>query len=372
MSIVNFTHELAYSYSGKQTVKPDPNPLLKMRSGLTQKALPTIAFGKIKPVIKMLTTEGVKLTDLLEDTGIQLSQLALYDSKISYDQYFKLIENACRLSPDPTFALRLGEQFYINHDGILACRVMSCENASCAMHLLADYQSLLTQLFHLDFSEYQDYAVFTAQAASSFTGNLPYFIEYIFSSIYSLGKFCTGQPDLALELEFSYDGKGKQADYCNFFGSNIRFNCEHNRVIISKAILKMPFIFENSQTAKLNDKICQDKIRLVHQNTSIIDQVRMLLVKNQFTNISLQMIAEKLCMSPRTLRRHLSNENFSYKDLLESERKRVVRSALNRNIPMKQVAEQLGYRDASSFSRAFKKWFGISPNEYKGQAHTLD
>lgn len=330
----------------------------------------SLGIGKIKPLVKLLANDGVKLADLLMGTGIQLNHLALYDATIQHWQYFKLIENAQKLSPDPAFALRLGEQLYINHDGLLACRVMSCQNPSQAMRLLSDYQSLLTTLFHLKFTEQSELAVFSANPLFDFEPCLPYFIEYTFASIYALGKFCTASQEFPMRYEFTHDGTNKRARYHAFFGDDIQFNCRQNRVIIPRQILAMPFIFANEDSAQKNDKLCQDKIRLVHQNTSIIEQVRQHIIKTQFADTSLNSVAAKLCMSPRTLRRHLNAENVSYKALLEKERKRLVRRQLNRPIAIKQVAAELGYSDASSFSRAFKTWFGISPQTYRAQHHT--
>ena len=350
----------------KSTMTPSDNTIRQDRQAKS------ISIGKVKPLIKLLATDGLSPHQLLDGTGIALSELALMNSRIHEHQYFKLIENACKLSSDPCFALRLGEQLYVNHDGILACRVMSCQNASQAMRLLSDYQSLLTQLFHLDFKQENDFAIFTAKPSANVEKCLPYFIEYTFASIYSIGKFCTGSKAFPLRYEFSYSNSGRQEKYHDFFGSAIQFNCDYNRVLIPNDILNLPFIFENKQTASTNDKICKDKLRIVSQNTSIIEQVKRIILNNQFTDISLIYVSEQLCMSPRTLRRQLSAESISYKNLLENERKRVVTQALQRNIPIKNIAEQVGYQDASSFSRAFKKWFGQPPHLYKANDHTLE
>lgn len=315
----------------------------------------------------MLAIDGVSLKALLEGTGIALTDLTLFDLTINYDQYLHLIDNACCLAPDPSFALQLGEQLYINHDGILACRVMSCANAYQAMKLLTEYQSLLTHLFKLDFRIIGGDGVFTASSEYPLLNSLPFFIEYTFASVYSLGKFCTGLTSFELAYEFSYTRQMPSKRYANFFGKNIQFDCKTNRVVIPKAVLEAPFIFENKQAAKLNDLLCQDRVRQFDQEIALITQVKMLIRKSNLSEVSLENIAESLCMSPRTLRRHLRVHNISYKDLLEAERKTTVQKALNQNVPLKQVAEQLGYRDASSFSRAFKQWFGISPNLYKAK-----
>lgn len=329
-----------------------------------------IKLGKIKPVIKMLTHLGVELPSLLENTDIALRDLAIYDARINTKQYFQLIKNACSLSPDPSFALKLGEQFYINHDGILACRLMSCQTAAHAMHLLSDYQSLLTQLFNLSFVESEEFGVFTATPIHGLNECVPYFIEYVFSSIYSLGKFCTGKTYLPMHYEFSYSGDSKQANYAHFFGSNIQFNCKENRVIIPKKILNLPFLFADQSNANVHDKICQDKVRLVQTQLPLIDQVRKQINQFKFSEATLPKVAEALYMSPRTLRRHLKQHQKSYQSILEEERKHYVRRALLRNSSIKTLAEEMGYQDTSSFSRAFKQWFGVSPNHFRGQDHS--
>jgi AraC-like DNA-binding protein len=71
-------------------------------------------------------------------------------------------------------------------------------------------------------------------------------------------------------------------------------------------------------------------------------------------------------MSTRTLRRHLQGQGMSYKTLLANERKRIaVQHIEQQDITIDQLADLLGYGNASSFSRAFKGWYGISPQHFK-------
>ena len=326
----------------------------------------TISIGKVKPIIKMLAAEGVPLDKLLENTGISLSDLSLFDLSIDYQQYLQLIDNAYILTPDPAFALRLGEQFYVNHDGLLACRIMSSENALQAMNLLKDYQSLLTLLFEFKFEVLDDYAVFTVQPAYQLQDSLPFFIEYTYAAIFSIGKFCIGITHMELSYEFTYEPALSAERYINFFGEQVHFGCEQNRVLVPLDILQKPFIFADKHTAKLNDEICQNKVTSIEHDLDIEQRVKTLIQKNQFVNISLESLAEQLCMSPRTLSRQLKSHNVSYKALLEEARKKsVIQKMREHDLPLEKIAVQLGYQDASSFSRAFKKWFGVAPNKFK-------
>jgi len=350
--------------------------LVKLKSRITTEAKRsvrpegeqlTISIGKVKPIIKMLAAEGVKIDEMLHGTGISLSDLSLFDLSIDYEQYLQLIDNAYALSPDPAFALRLGEQFYINHDGLLACRVMSSENAFQAMHLLKDYQSLLTLLFQFNFEVLDDHGVFTVQPAYRLKNSLPFFIEYTFAAIYSIGKFCIGTQHIELSFEFTYQPTPILTErYLEFFGEKAQFGCKQNRVLVPRHVLQKPFIFADKHMAKINDEICQDKVISIEHELDIKQRVRTLIQKNELFNISLESLAEQLCMSPRTLSRQLKSHNISYKTILEEERKKsAIDKIRDQHIPLEKVAEQLGYQDASSFSRAFKKWFGVAPNKFR-------
>jgi len=336
------------------------------RSDRAQGEQLTISIGKVKPIIKMLAAEGVPLDKLLEGTGISLSDLTLFDLSVDYQQYLHLIDNAYALAPDPAFALRLGEQFYINHDGLLACRVMSSENARQAMYLLKDYQSLLTLLFKFSFEVFDDHAVFTVKPAYQLNDSLPFFFDYTFAEIYSIGKFCIGIKHMELAYEFTYQPGSQKERYTEFFGEQVHFGCQKNRVLVPMEILQAPFIFADKHTARINDEICQDKVIRLEHDLDIKQRVKTLIQKNEQFNISLESLAEQLCMSPRTLSRQLKSYNISYKTILEEERKKsAIQKMREHDIPIEKIAEQLGYQDASSFSRAFKKWFGVAPNKFK-------
>ncbi|NRA23993.1 MAG: AraC family transcriptional regulator ligand-binding domain-containing protein [Oleispira sp.] len=331
-------------------------------------ALLTIPFDKVKPLIKLIVSEGVDLLELLSGTGIDHKDITLRDLSINGEQYFRLISNAYLLAPDPTFGLSLGEQFYMNNDGLLASRVMKSDNARQAMKLLAEYQSLLTAMFQMVFEDKGEYGIFKAQPTYDLGDNYPFFIEYTCAAVHSVGKLCIGAKKMELRYEFTYDKPASIIRYHKILGPNVNFLCKENRVFVPKEVLDMPFIFADKQAAKVNDQACQDRIGHIEQDLDIKQRVKVLIRKNNLKDVSLDKLAEQLCMSPRTLSRQLKFRRCTYKSILEDERKRSARIMIQeRDISLNQLASQLGYQDTSSFSRAFKRWFGISPNQYKAE-----
>lgn len=77
-------------------------------------------------------------------------------------------------------------------------------------------------------------------------------------------------------------------------------------------------------------------------------------------------VAKKLGISERTLRRRLSEEKQSFRDILAQVRKDICEIQMAEpNFTMTEISQQLGYSEHSAFVRAFRGWFGITPTEYK-------
>mgnify|MGYP005992823787 FL=1 len=70
-------------------------------------------------------------------------------------------------------------------------------------------------------------------------------------------------------------------------------------------------------------------------------------------------------MSPRTFHDKLKKEHTSYQKLLDETRQQLAQKYMQEmDIQISELTYMLGFSDASSFSRAFKRWFGVSPSQY--------
>lgn len=327
-----------------------------------------IPMTNIKPLIKMLVSQGVQLDTLLEGTGITLKDFTVFNHTVIFEQYRRLLINARQFSDDKCYALKLGEQFFINHDGVLACRVMSSDNPNQAMTLLDIYQSLFTQLLQFEFYSDEHQGVFLVEERTPLGNILPHFIEFTFSALFCLGRFCLGQSNMDIEIEFAYPCPGHKEEFETFFQNTVRFNCSENRVIFPAHTLKQSIVFSNVFTANENESLCKKYQHQVQSEEVLIKKVKQTIRNMPFTHVSLERLGDTLHMSTRSLRRHLQSHGVNYKTLLENERKRLALKRIESGeFSIEDIAQELGYLNASSFSRAFKRWFGRAPIHYKQQ-----
>jgi len=81
---------------------------------------------------------------------------------------------------------------------------------------------------------------------------------------------------------------------------------------------------------------------------------------------SLKLMASRLCLSPRTLKRRLRAQGLSFRDLLDGARYRVaLRLMPDRTLGLDDIASQLGYSSVANFARAFRRWSGLPPGVYR-------
>ena len=81
---------------------------------------------------------------------------------------------------------------------------------------------------------------------------------------------------------------------------------------------------------------------------------------------SLKEIASIFCMSPATFKRRLKEHGTSYQMLKDAQRYESAKSLIsNKSLSLERIAEQLGFSDASNFSKSFKNWSGMSPGVFR-------
>jgi AraC-like DNA-binding protein len=335
-----------------------------------------IPIARVKPLIKILLMNKVSLAGLLSGTDLKLEDFTETDKVVAFEQYFQLVVNARALLPDFPFALLLGEQSFLHHDGLLAARIMSSETVQEAMELLTRFQPLFTQILLFDFEENQHGGVLTLEPQFDLGEALPYFVEFTCSVIYSLGRFFMGgvalgsddlmRADISAEIHFSYPEPNVRESFDAFFSLPLKFDQPANKIILSRGLLSQKLIFSNKSSAEQNEQICQERVTEICLDNTVLDRVKFMIRRQIYSNVSLDQLAEQLCTSSRTLRRQLRSHNTSYKELLEDERKRVSLIQIRKpEVSLEELADKLGYSDASSFSRAFKRWYGVSPKHFK-------
>lgn len=185
-----------------------------------------------------------------------------------------------------------------------------------------------------------------------------------------LGWLC-GRP-LALEqVEFRGPAPDDAGKYQLLFQCPLRFDCRRDRIGFSRACLDWPVV-QNDHTLQEFLSTAPYQLLVMEaapEGENLAAQVRALLGHDfRRGGLDLDSVARALGMSAPTLRRRLRAEGTSFQVIKDEARCEAARLALERpDLPVTAVAEQLGFTDASAFHRAFRKWTGQTPGQYRAR-----
>lgn len=146
---------------------------------------------------------------------------------------------------------------------------------------------------------------------------------------------------------------------------SLTFGGDFNGFVFERSILESPLVMSDPVAARVAREQCKEELGRLGGGRSLLQQVRDLVFDEEMGFASIEEVAAKLNVTPRTLQRRLRAEGVVFRELVESMRQQHARRLLavgQKSIG--QVSDLLGYSDVTNFSRAFRRWTGRSPREY--------
>lgn len=171
-------------------------------------------------------------------------------------------------------------------------------------------------------------------------------------------------PDWSPELvELTRPRPTKAAEWNSFYRCPVRFEAGECMILLAAADLARPLILDGTKfpsTIEADAKVSIDFAQLVDRE----------IIRNLTRGIvDLSAAAQALGITSRTLQRRLERSGTSYQDRLDEIRKVWAQQHLaSGQISLTELSQMLGFSDLSTFSARFKRWFGVSPREWR-KAH---
>ena len=151
------------------------------------------------------------------------------------------------------------------------------------------------------------------------------------------------------------------------FRCNVSFGQPENAIVLPAHMLDLPLRDADPEVHKVARSRMQRAVTQYHARDNLLEQVRLEIQNRLQQGVpQLEPIADQLGIKPWTLRRQLRAENTDFSSLLEDERRRLACDwLLHSERSVNQIALDLGYSEQSAFNRAFKRWFSITPVQYR-------
>lgn len=328
---------------------------------------PLIPVHYISQIADYLDGTGHDSGKWLGHYNLTLDDVISDQTLLDYERFQGLIVAAIKLANEADIGLKVGQQLSINSHGALGFALLNCASLRQAIELFQRYLPTRTPLLALTFNETSDYFKITLVELFDITPIQQPFIETVVLTLKQTLGFVRHQKNVFARIELT-SAKPDYWQLCeSLFGCEVVFSAEKNQLFIDLDIVDESAGGVDQHTLKQAEAFCQLELDRLKNTSQFVGQVRTLLMLSNTSSRNLQQIASKLHLTQRTLHRYLAREGSSFKQILNDVLHTLAKQCFAKKLSVKQTAYELGYADVANFRRAFKRWQGQSPNDYRLQ-----
>lgn len=310
---------------------------------------------------------GADRAALFENVGVAAETLEQPEARISYAQLNTLERNALRLTGDPALGLRFGRAIRASHFGLLGLAYVSKANLGAAFETAAQYHWMHTPGWDLGLRVEGGRGLLTLRETIPRGDLLIFATEVMLGGLTSIIMEALG-PFTVTEMRLAYPRPAHHRLYTELLCAHrFSFGQVATEAEFDPELLVAPLVTTDPATATLAERYCAvEAPRAAPAMQGLSAQVRDVITKSGTRRIGQEQVARALQTSERSLRRALGEVGTSYQqiadDVLRVRAEERVRSG---DAKIEHIAQELGFADARSFRRAFKRWTGRNPNEFR-------
>jgi AraC-like DNA-binding protein len=345
-----------------------PVPLSRGSAGAaTRSAEPgTIAICFVAAALESVRARGLNADEMLANVGLSPSLLQVPQARVSAKHYGALWR---------TIALALDDEFFGQDSrrmkagsfAMLCHSVVNCKTLGQALDRSLRFYALILDDFSGTLVRDGQEARIVLHERAAGANQRVFAHELLLMLLYGVSCWLVGRRIPILRTEFSYPEPAHSAEYRLMYCAELGFNRPNTVIAFEASYLDLPVV-QNERSIKEFLRTAPESILVKYKNgSSLAARVRRRL--RQFLPGEVpdfERLADELNMTPATMRRRLHEEGESYQSIKDQLRRDLAISFLSHSSrSVMDIALELGFSERSAFHRAFRKWTGASPGEFR-------
>lgn len=314
-----------------------------------------------------LRRRGVASQPLFEQAGMDHAALTDPNARYPLAQTTRLWGLAVQATGDPCLGLDVARHINQTTFHALGYALLASPTLQDCFERLTRYFRIVSDAAELEFSSVdQDRHQFVIHALAGSLQPADEALDAMMAVVMRLCRALYGDGFRPAAVHLRRSPPPDTALFERVFRVPVQFDAEKTAMFIAADLLQAALPTANAELARHNDEILARHLANLDRD-NIANRVHAELVERlPQGEPSQEAIAESLHMSLRNLQRRLSEQDTSYKAILNRTRQDLATSYMaNDGYSISEIAYLLGFSDTSSFSRAFKRWTGQSPRQYR-------
>ncbi len=310
---------------------------------------------------------GMSVADLLDGSGLEPGILLQQDVSVGHDSFLAAMRNFCEYDGNFWTALEGGRRMTLSKHGYVGYAAQHSQTLMDAAEKLYRYVSTRIEFFELRPGEDPDRAKLILLPLVDDNATLRYVALNFLVCLETLCRQILGRSASEFPSLITLTGLPPETPMPPLpAGSRIDFNSTYYSLSWPRSIVDAQIPARDEDLARLAEARCESDLRKHSEQQSVSERIALQLQRMEGSLPPLEEIAARLNMSVATLKRRLKAEDKSYQQLKDEQRQRQAsRWLAEGRLTVDQIADRLGYSDASNFSKAFKSWTGLSPSAYR-------
>jgi AraC-like DNA-binding protein len=319
-------------------------------------------------VVQTIQSYGCPADELLDQAGIGKHLLSDPDARVGVENMGRLWKLAVQKTGDAGFGLRAASHIRPTTFHALGFALMVSSSMMDALERLQRFYRIVSDAIDIKLQPVGDTLAISLDPSDELTRPSPEAFDMIVAAVIVYARILVPDGFDPVRVELRRAAPSVPDSYEKFFRAPVSFGTVHNCIYFPLASMRTPLPAANAEIARANDQIMVDYLTRFDKS-QVAHQVRARLIELlPLGEPSIAALSRAMGMSARSLSRHLSKEKVSYREIVNDVRRYLATQYLKQpHLSIIEIAFRLGYSDSSNFTRAFKRWFGLSPAAYRSK-----
>jgi AraC-like DNA-binding protein len=345
-----------------------PDPAVRgTAAAATRSAEPgTIAMCFVASAVQSARARNLNADEILTNVGLSPSLLQVPQARVSAKVYGALWR-AIALALDDEFFGQDSRRMKAGSFAMLCHSVVACKTLGQALDRSLRFYALVLDDISGTCERDAAEARIVLHERVAGAGQRVFAHELLLLLIYGVSCWLVGRRIPIMRTEFSYAEPAYSAEYRLMYCADLRFDRPNTAIAFDASYLDLPVV-QNERSIKEFLRTAPESILLKYKNGSSLNaRVRRRLRQCLPGEVpDFEELAGEMNMTPATMRRRLHEEGESYQSIKDQLRRDLAISYLSHSSrSVMDIALELGFSERSAFHRAFRKWTGASPGEFR-------
>lgn len=296
------------------------------------------------------------------------SALPIATSKVS-----ELFNASERATGDALLGHNLARHYHYESSAVIILAMLAAPTAGESLRTLVHFDKYVDSGIEVSFDASADVALFATHLLGVDGSNSHHLNEYLMSFIVASLNMATRKRMPLHAVHFQHAWRSGCERLEDFFCASIHFDMPENELLFDASYLNEHLFTSNALLYEILQNALKTYFGAEFTEHGFMDSVcRELMRQPEIESTNIDAIADALSMSTRTLSRRLKEEGYTFRKAKDLACERQAKYYLaHTNLSLSEITFEMGYAELSSFSRAFKRWTGRSPQRYRVNARRL-